>query len=56
MQLAAVAVIVALAAGYVLWSAWRAFAGRKAGCASGCGKCAAPADPPHPGRVSLPQL
>jgi hypothetical protein len=56
MQLAAVIVIVGLAAGYVLWSAWRAFAGRKAGCGSGCGKCAAPPAPEAPGRIALPQL
>jgi hypothetical protein len=56
MQLAAVIVIVGLAAGYVLWSTWRTFAGKKAGCGSGCGKCAAPAAPGTPGRISLPQL
>ncbi len=56
MQLAAVVVIVGLAAGYVAWSAWRLVAGKKTGCASACGKCAAPAEPPQPGRLSLPQV
>ncbi|QDU22087.1 FeoB-associated Cys-rich membrane protein [Urbifossiella limnaea] len=54
MQLAAVIVIVSLAAGYVLRSAWRTVVGRKAGCGSGCGKCAAPVVPTVPGRISLP--
>jgi hypothetical protein len=56
MQFAAVVVIVALAAGYVCRSAWRAFAGKKVGCGSGCGKCAAPAPPEAAGRISLPQV
>jgi hypothetical protein len=56
MQLAAVIVIVSLAAGYVVWSAWRAFAGKKLGCGTGCGKCTAPASPELRGRISLPQL
>ncbi|MBN9519819.1 FeoB-associated Cys-rich membrane protein [bacterium] len=56
MQLVAVVVIVGLAAGYVAWSACRLVAGKKAGCGSGCGKCAAPAVQPPPGRVSLPQV
>ena len=56
MQLAAVVVIVALAAGYVGRAAWRAFAGKKVGCGSGCGKCAAQATPEVPGRISLPQV
>jgi hypothetical protein len=56
MQLAAVFVIVSLAVGYVLWSAWRTIVGKKAGCGSGCGKCAAPATPSAPGRISLPQV
>lgn len=55
MQLAAVIVIVGLAAGYVARAAWRTLAGKKAGCASGCGKCV-PAAPDQPGRVSLPQI
>lgn len=56
MQLAAVVVIVSLAAGYVVWSAWRVVVGKRAGCGSGCGKCAAPAAPNAPGRISLPQV
>ena len=56
MQLAAVIVLVGLAAGYVGRSAWRTFAGKKAGCGSGCGKCATPAAPATPGRISLPQV
>lgn len=54
-QLIAVVVIVLAAAGYVLQSAWRVFRGKKAGCASGCGKCT-PAEPPKAGRVALPQV
>ncbi|HEX4607751.1 MAG TPA: hypothetical protein VH092_06035 [Urbifossiella sp.] len=56
MQLAAVIVIVGLAAGYVAWSTWRTLAGKTVGCGSACGKCAAPATPEPPGRISLPQL
>ncbi len=57
MQLAATLALVTLAAGYVGWSAWRAFAGKKVGCGSGCGKCAAPAAPDaQPGRIALPQV
>lgn len=56
MQLAAALVIVALAAGYVARAGWRALTGAKLGCGSACGKCAAPAPPPAPGRIALPQL
>lgn len=56
MQLAAALTLVALAAAYVGRAAWRAVRGAPAGCASGCGKCAAPAPPPAPGRIALPQL
>lgn len=56
MQLAAALAVVALAAAYVGRSAWRAFAGRKLGCGSSCGKCATPAAPAAPGRISLPQV
>lgn len=56
MQLTVTLIVVGLAAGYVARAAWRTFAGRKAGCGSGCGACAAakptPVDPP--GRVGLP--
>ncbi|HJZ59095.1 MAG TPA: FeoB-associated Cys-rich membrane protein [Gemmataceae bacterium] len=56
-QLIVVAVLVALSAAYVVRSAWRTFFGKKAGCGSGCGKCAAPPATPQPeGRISLPQV
>jgi hypothetical protein len=44
LQLVAVGVLVALALGYILratWATW--FGAADPGCASGCGKCAAPA-------------
>jgi hypothetical protein len=56
MQLVAALAIVGLAAAYVARSAWRAWAGKGAGCASGCGKCAAPATPEQNGRIALPQV
>jgi len=55
-QLVATLAIVALAAACVARSVWKALAGKKAGCAAACGKCAAPAPPQPPGRVSLPQV
>jgi hypothetical protein len=56
LQLVAVGLIVALAAGYVLRATWKTWFGRsKAGCGSGCGTCATPApDSDPPGRRSLP--
>ena len=49
--------IVGLAAAYVARSAWKTWFGKKAGCGSGCGKCAAPlAGPPQKGRIELPQV
>ena len=56
LQLIAVALLVALAAGYVLRATWKTWFGKsKAGCGSGCGKCAAPApDADTPGRRPLP--
>ena len=48
--------IVGLAAGYVARATWREWAGKKAGCGSGCGKCAAPAAEQPKGRISLPQV
>ncbi|MBX9583537.1 MAG: FeoB-associated Cys-rich membrane protein [Gemmataceae bacterium] len=55
MQLAATLLLVCLAAAYVGRSAWRTWAGRKAGCGSGCGGCAAkPPHPDPPGRIGLP--
>jgi hypothetical protein len=54
-QLAIVGALVAAALGYVLRATWKTWAGgSKAGCGSGCGKCAAPAAPEPPGRRSLP--
>ena len=56
MQLVATLAIVGLAAAYVARSTWKALAGKKTGCASACGKCAAPAPPEPKGRISLPQV
>lgn len=56
MQLAATLALIGLAAAYVARATWRAWAGKKAGCASACGKCAAPAPPEPKGRISLPQV
>ena len=56
MQLAATLTIVALAAAYVLRALYRTVAGKKAGCGSGCGKCAVPTAPEPTGRISLPQI
>ena len=56
-QLIIALVMVALAAAYVARSAWKTWFGKKAGCGSGCGKCAAPASgPPQKGRIELPQI
>ena len=41
-QLIAVAVIVGLAAAYVVRSAWRTWAGKKAGCGSGMSAAVGP--------------
>ena len=56
MQIAATIAIIGLATAYVLRALWRPFAGKKAGCASGCGKCATPAAPEPKGRIPLPQV
>jgi hypothetical protein len=56
MQLVATLAIVALAAAYVARSTWKAWTGRKTGCASGCGKCATPPAPEPKGRIALPQV
>src|SRR5579883_140960 len=57
-QLIVVALIVALAAAYVLCATWKTwFSASKPGCGSGCGKCAAPTPEPQPvanGRRPLP--
>lgn len=55
-QLAVVAVVVGLAGLSVARAAWKAWAGKKVGCGSGCGKCAAAAPPATGNRISLPQL
>lgn len=55
MQLAAVIVIVGLATAYLIRATWRAWAGKKAACASGCGKCAEPPPAEQQGRFPLPQ-
>ena len=56
MQLLVTLALVGLAALYVARAAWRTFAGRKAGCASGCGGCGAapPAPAGPPDRIGLP--
>jgi hypothetical protein len=56
-QLAIVLALITLAAGYVVRATVKTWFGRKAGCGSGCGKCAAPVPtPPQKGRVELPQI
>ena len=56
-QLAITGLIVLAAAAYVVRAVLRPIFGRgKAGCGTGCGKCAAPETPPPPGRIGLPQL
>jgi hypothetical protein len=56
LQLIAVGLIVAFAAGYVLRTTWKTlFSASKPGCGSGCGKCATPApDSGANGRHPLP--
>ena len=55
-QLVLVGAIVACAAGYILRATWKTWFGKsKAGCGSGCGKCATPApDTDTEGRTPLP--
>ncbi|HEY1186470.1 MAG TPA: hypothetical protein VGE74_02385 [Gemmata sp.] len=54
-QWVVVGVLIACAAGYVLRASWLTWFGTKAGCGSGCGKCAAPAlEPAVKGRKPLP--
>ena len=56
-QLAVTALLVAGAAAHVVWAVLKPILGRvRAGCGSGCGKCAAPEPPSQPGRIGLPQL
>jgi FeoB-associated Cys-rich membrane protein len=56
-QLIVVGVLIAMAAVYVVRSAWRTWFGKSAkGCGSGCGKCATPAaEAKQDGRFPLPQ-
>lgn len=56
LQLIVVGLLIALAAGYILRAIWKTwFGGSKAGCGSGCGKCATPASEPEvKGRRPLP--
>lgn len=55
-QLAVVAAIVGLAVAYIGRSAWKTLSGKKAGCGSGCGKCATDIPPEEKGRrFPLPQ-
>ena len=55
MQLAIVALLIVLALGFVMRSSWRAWSGKKSGCSSGCGKCAATVkEEKQEGRISLP--
>ena len=55
LQLVLVGFIVAFAAGYIVRASWKTWFGTKAGCGSGCGKCAAPApEPDVKGRRPLP--
>ncbi|MFO0802119.1 MAG: FeoB-associated Cys-rich membrane protein [Gemmataceae bacterium] len=56
MQLAATIAVIALAAGFLLRAAWRAFFRKSPGCGSGCGKCATTDPPEQKGRYSLPQV
>jgi hypothetical protein len=56
-QLAITGLIVVAATAYVARAVLRPILGRaKAGCGTGCGKCAAPDLPPQPGRIGLPQV
>lgn len=49
--------LVAGAGAYVLRAVLRPVFGRgRAGCGTGCGKCAAPEPVATPGRIGLPQL
>ena len=55
-QLIAVWVMVGVSVTYVLRATWRTWFGAKAGCASGCGNCAAPVETKTEGRFPLPQI
>lgn len=51
-QTALASVIVAAAAGYLLWRGLRLLRGRKAGCSGGCA-CPTPAAPPSGNLIAL---
>lgn len=55
-QLTLALIAVGLAVAYVLRAAWKTWAGSKAGCGSGCGKCSTPEPLRVKGRMSLPQV
>lgn len=56
-QMVIVVLLVGAAVAYLGWTAWRTVAGRRAGCGSGCGKCATPVEQPGAkGRIALPQV
>ena len=54
LQLTITLAIVGLAIAYVGRSMWSIWAGKKTGCGSGCGKCAAPEPTTPDDRISLP--
>lgn len=53
-QLAIVGILIVAAVAYLARSAWRTYAGKKAGCGSGCGTCES--EPSKPGRIALPRV
>jgi hypothetical protein len=55
-QLVIVALLIVAATAYVARSIWNSWTGKsEKGCASGCGKCAAPPETKSDGRFPLPQ-
>lgn len=57
-QLVAVVLIVAGAVAYLLRATWKTWAGKSAGCGSGCGGCARPPEElaTVKARLRLPQV
>jgi attachment p12 family protein len=55
-QLAIVIVLVAAAGLYLARQTWRTWAGKKAGCGSGCGCASQPNTKPHESLISSEQL